>query len=331
MKNFAIEQKDIIFLDIETSSLRPDADILEIGGLITDSELKIKESFNYLIKPKDITKSDPKSLKIIGFSEDKWKDAKDLEEVLKILYPKFKDKIFAGWINHFDWARLEKAFFNIGLDDPFDYRKIDIFSMAVSRFGIKNLGDKETLSKICKTLSIERGKSHQALSDAYASYKVFLKIINYDQEEVNKETTENLKIEAYTDGGAINNPGKAAISCVIKIKDQIKKFSQEIGVATNNQAEYLAIIFCLEKIKHLIGKEKSKNSIIIINTDSQVVGGQIQGKFKILEENLFKYFIKFHNLKIDFKEIQINIIPREKNLADTLVKKVLFHKFSTLI
>jgi hypothetical protein len=87
----------------------------------------------------------------------------------------------------------------------------------------------------------------------------------------------------------------------------------------------------LLKIKHLIGKEKSKNSIIMINTDSQVVGGQIQGKFKILEENLFKYFIKFHNLKLDFKEIQINIIPREKNLADALVKKVLFHKFSTLI
>jgi len=332
MNKFNLNQKEIVFLDIETSSLKPDADILEIGGLITDCELKIKETFDYLIKPIDIKKSDPKSLEIIKFSEEEWKKAKNLKEVLNILYPKFKNKILAGWINHFDWSRLERAFFEIGLDDPFDYRKIDIFSMAVAKFGLKNLDNKETLSKICKTLNIERKNPHRALNDAYDSYQVFLKILENDIYKENESIfEENFKIEVYTDGGAVNNPGKAAIACVIKIKDKIKKYSKEIGIATNNEAEYSAIIFCLEKIKHLLGKEKIKNSIVIINTDSQVISGQINNKFKIYQENLFKYFIKFHNLRLDFKEIKINLIPREKNLADKLVKEILFNKLSTLI
>jgi hypothetical protein len=61
------------------------------------------------------------------------------------------------------------------------------------------------------------------------------------------------------------------------------------------------------------------------------VAKQINNQYKIKEKELFPYFIKFHNLKLDFNEIKINLIPREKNLADRLVKKILFHKFSTLI
>ena len=139
------------------------------------------------------------------------------------------------------------------------------------------------------------------------------------------------EIIIYTDGGAINNPGRAALGVIIKFDSKVKEYVQEIGIKTNNQAEYSAIIFALEKVKKIFGKDKISQLKVILNLDSEVVAKQINGEYKIKEKELFPYFIKFHNLKIDFGEIKVNLIPRENNLADKLVKKILFHKFSTLI
>jgi len=141
----------------------------------------------------------------------------------------------------------------------------------------------------------------------------------------------NREIIVYTDGGSINNPGKSAIGVVIKYENKIKEYAKEVGVKTNNQAEYLAVIFALEKIKKIFGKEKISQMKIILNLDSELVAKQISNQYKIKDPELFSYFIKFHNLKLDFEEIKINLIPREENLADRLVKKILFHKFYTLI
>jgi ribonuclease HI len=135
----------------------------------------------------------------------------------------------------------------------------------------------------------------------------------------------------YTDGGAINNPGKAAIGVVILFNNKVKEYAKEIGIKTNNQAEYLAVIFALEKIKQIFGKEKLKQFKIILNLDNEVVARQINYEYKIQDKNLIPYFIKVHNLKIDIKNITFQLIPRGKNIADKLVKKILFHKFSTLI
>jgi ribonuclease HI len=66
---------------------------------------------------------------------------------------------------------------------------------------------------------------------------------------------------------------------------------------------------------------------VILHLDSELVGKQLLGKYKIKEENLQKLFIKFWNLKIDFPNLEIKIIPREENkIADKLVKSILFVK-----
>ncbi|MER3407098.1 MAG: hypothetical protein C4278_01585 [Patescibacteria group bacterium] len=136
------------------------------------------------------------------------------------------------------------------------------------------------------------------------------------------------EIKVFTDGGAINNPGKAAIACVIYFDEKIKEYKMEIGEATNNEAEYQAVIFALKKIKQIIGKENLKNYKVIIHLDSELVGNQLLGKYKIEEERLKLLFVDFWNLKIDFGELEIKIIPREENKkADELVKSVLFKKF----
>jgi len=128
------------------------------------------------------------------------------------------------------------------------------------------------------------------------------------------------KIEVFVDGGSRGNPGPAAVGFIINGKE----YQEFIGETTNNVAEYKAIILALKKIKHLLGKEKLKNTEIVINSDSDLVVNQLNGKFKILEKELMPLFIEVWNLKFDFPHLKFNYIPREKNKrADELVNQAL--------
>lgn len=134
------------------------------------------------------------------------------------------------------------------------------------------------------------------------------------------------KIIIYTDGGSRGNPGPAGVGVVISSeKNQpIKEYSKDIGVRTNNEAEYEAVIFGLQKIKQLFGKEKTKNMKIEMRMDSELVARQLGGKYKIMEEKLFPLFIKIWNLRTDFGEIEFVEIPREKNReADRLANEAM--------
>ncbi|GIW66207.1 MAG: hypothetical protein KatS3mg095_0105 [Candidatus Parcubacteria bacterium] len=135
------------------------------------------------------------------------------------------------------------------------------------------------------------------------------------------------EIKVWTDGGVINEKNIGAIGIIILINNKVKSYKLKISNISNNEAEYLAVIYALKKLKHLLGKGSLKNTKVIIHLDSEIVGNQILGKYKIKEEKLQKLFIKFWNLKIDFPFLEIKIISRENNKeADRLVKSVLFEK-----
>ncbi len=136
------------------------------------------------------------------------------------------------------------------------------------------------------------------------------------------------KIIAYTDGGARGNPGPAAIGVVIlRGKQVIGKYAENIGERTNNEAEYEAVIFAFQKIKHLFGKQKTRDLDIEVRVDSELVCRQLSGKYKITEERFFPLFIKIWNLKMDFGNISFAEIPREENAeADRLLNEELDRK-----
>lgn len=130
--------------------------------------------------------------------------------------------------------------------------------------------------------------------------------------------TDNLII--YTDGGARGNPGPAAIGAVVGDK----QYGEAIGRATNNIAEYRAVIFALKKAKQLIGKEKCARTKIEVRSDSELLVSQLNGEYKIKEEDFFPLFIEIWNLRQDFGGVIFRHIPREQNkLADRLVNQAL--------
>ena len=132
-----------------------------------------------------------------------------------------------------------------------------------------------------------------------------------------------------TDGGARGNPGPAAVGVVIRIMNnelRIKskegvKFGKHIGDATNNVAEYTAVIEALNYLKaHDIYSEK-----IDFFLDANLVVQQLSGIFKIKNPTLKDLFLKIRFLEKDVgRGVTYTHVPREKNKeADRLVNEVL--------
>lgn len=134
------------------------------------------------------------------------------------------------------------------------------------------------------------------------------------------------KLIIYADGGSRGNPGPAASGVLIcdEKGKVIKEYSEYLGTATNNEAEYQAVIFALKKAKALYGKKVVKNTQVEIKSDSELLVRQLNGEYKILDSKIQPLFLKVWNLKIGFSKVKFSLIPREKNKeADKLVNEAL--------
>ncbi len=135
------------------------------------------------------------------------------------------------------------------------------------------------------------------------------------------------KITIYTDGGSRGNPGQAAAGAVFcnEKGEKVKEYGKYLGDRiTNNEAEYMAAIFGLEKFKAQFGKRLAKEVEVTLCSDSELLVKQMQGKYKIENEKLQPLFLKLWNLCLDFKKVKIKSVARNKNKdADRMVNEAL--------
>lgn len=133
----------------------------------------------------------------------------------------------------------------------------------------------------------------------------------------------NLNLNIHTDGGSRGNPGPAAVGVVIQESSGklIHQFSQTIGQATNNIAEYQGVIIALE---YLLKQNLNPTSIHFF-LDSTLVVNQLSGLWKIKDTNLKGKAIKVKQLEGSLNcPINYTAIPREKNSqADLLLNQAL--------
>lgn len=131
------------------------------------------------------------------------------------------------------------------------------------------------------------------------------------------------KLFIYTDGGARGNPGPAAIGIYIVDQDgrEFFKFGKNIGTATNNVAEYTAVIEALCWLKDNEGKLILRGYSINFFLDSKLVVCQLNGLYKIKDNKLKELSIKIRELEQAIGgNVRYSFIPREKNtVADALV------------
>jgi len=124
----------------------------------------------------------------------------------------------------------------------------------------------------------------------------------------------------YTDGASSGNPGPAAIGAVIQDGQGrvISRISRRIGRATNNQAEYRAIIAALEEAVRLGARE------VDIKSDSELVVKQLKGRYRVKKATLRPLYQKVVQLIGSLEAFTIAHIPREQNReADRLANRAL--------
>lgn len=130
----------------------------------------------------------------------------------------------------------------------------------------------------------------------------------------------------FTDGGARGNPGPAGIGVYItdKGKNEIAGFGKSIGRATNNVAEYKAVLEALSWIiEHKENLDKSAKIYFFL--DSKLVCSQIQRLFKVKSSNLRDLLFKVWESESEIGlQIFYQHIPREQNTkADFFVNQAL--------
>jgi ribonuclease HI len=134
------------------------------------------------------------------------------------------------------------------------------------------------------------------------------------------------QITIFTDGGSRGNPGPAAVGAQILDSDGkvLREVSEAIGNATNNYAEYFAVVRALQTAKELFGK-KTKETSFELKLDSELVKKQLNSEYQIKEPGLVPFFIEIHNLRVSsFPHLTFTHVRRELNKeADRLVNEAL--------
>ncbi|MFC1961775.1 ribonuclease HI family protein [Chloroflexota bacterium] len=122
------------------------------------------------------------------------------------------------------------------------------------------------------------------------------------------------------DGAARGNPGPAAIGAIIRDKQGniIAHVSKRIGMTTNNQAEYRAIIAALEKAVSLGARQAT------VYSDSELMVRQINGRYKVKNTALRPLYQDVVRLIGSLEDFKISHIPRQQNAeADKLANMAL--------
>ena len=128
------------------------------------------------------------------------------------------------------------------------------------------------------------------------------------------------KFIIYTDGGARNNPGPAGIGAVLmdENKNIVAEISEYIGLGTNNQAEYKALLAAIRKARELKAEE------VEFYLDSELVVKQMKREYRVKDKELAQLFLKIYNISLGFKKISFTHVPRELNKeADKLVNEAI--------
>lgn len=129
----------------------------------------------------------------------------------------------------------------------------------------------------------------------------------------------------YTDGGARGNPGPAAIGVHVVTEGGVLVFDHKatIGDATNNVAEYRAVIAALSRLREHFGEALAEQTFVF-RLDSELVVKQIRGEYKVKDANLAQLHAAIKAALAEFPEVTFTHVRREQNKeADRLVNEAL--------
>jgi ribonuclease HI len=128
------------------------------------------------------------------------------------------------------------------------------------------------------------------------------------------------RLVVHVDGGARGNPGPAAIAAVLAEPEGevLEEHSEAIGPATNNVAEYRALLLGIERARALGARE------VDLVGDSELIARQVRGEYRVKDAGLRPLHAQVVEALREFDRWTIRNVPREDNArADGLVNEAL--------
>jgi ribonuclease HI len=129
-----------------------------------------------------------------------------------------------------------------------------------------------------------------------------------------------VRAKLFTDGGSRGNPGPAAYAFVLEAEDGtvLDARGEAIGVATNNVAEYSALVAGLERAVE-VGVDELE-----VVSDSELLVKQMRGEYRVKNRALQDLFLEASELARKLQRVTYTAVRREHNeLADSLVNEAL--------
>ena len=129
-----------------------------------------------------------------------------------------------------------------------------------------------------------------------------------------------MRAKLFTDGGSRGNPGPAAYAFVLEAEDGtvLDARGEAIGVATNNVAEYAALVAGLERAVE-VGVDELE-----VVSDSELLVKQMRGEYRVKNRALQDLFLEASELARKLQRVTYTAVRREHNeLADSLVNEAL--------
>ena len=129
-----------------------------------------------------------------------------------------------------------------------------------------------------------------------------------------------MKVVVRPDGASRGNPGPAGVGVVVEDASGrvLREVSEAIGVATNNVAEYQALLRALEEAQEL-GAE-----VVEVRTDSELVARQLLGQYRVRDPELRALFEAVQRRMRSFSQVVVRSVPRSENArADRLARLAL--------
>jgi ribonuclease HI len=129
-----------------------------------------------------------------------------------------------------------------------------------------------------------------------------------------------VKAKLFTDGGSRGNPGPAAYAFVLEAEDGtvLEARGEPIGVATNNVAEYAALVAGLER-----AVDAGVDDLEVVS-DSELLVKQMRGEYRVKNRALQDLFLEASQLARKVGRVKYTAVRREHNeLADSLVNEAL--------
>jgi DNA polymerase III alpha subunit (gram-positive type) len=172
-----IKERPLAFVDLEFSGLEADSEILQIGVvLVSQPDFAVVGEWQAKVKPHHIETGDTTSLKIIGYSARKWKDALPLKQALEQLNIFVKDAVLIGYNVVGDFYQLKKSYHHVGLVPSYHWQVLDVLSMIFAEL-YRSKMDGFRMREVVKHFHLKNQHWHDALVDARATYEIFVKLM----------------------------------------------------------------------------------------------------------------------------------------------------------